>query len=142
MEHLIDPTYLTEQTEKMVSSLSEAKPDENFVEFASATFYDRLDANILRYRVYGPYWWALKDVLRRQDYDVGSEDNADLASTYKGATDAETLVAAELFYKDNGNQVTVDNTRWTLDKRKDDYILYDSDMEERRSITDSSFAEF
>ena len=45
--------------------------------------------------MYGVYWWALKDVLRRQGYDVGDVTDVDMAGKYKGANDDETIVAAD-----------------------------------------------
>lgn len=138
MNYLFDKDDLAERTQSAIDSLASSKPNADFTEFAASVIYQRLKTNIQRYRVYGPYWWALKDVLRRLDYDMGSEHDNDIASLYRGDNDAQTIVAADTFYLDMSNQVTVDNTKWTLFDRKDDYTLYDSDMEDRASITDSS----
>ena len=138
MNYLLDPKFLSDKTDEMKASLAKNKPGQDFTKYAAETIYQRLSDNIKRYRVYGAYWWALKDVLRRQGYDVGNDTDAAIESEYKGADDAQTIVAADLFYLDQSNKVTVDNNRWTLDSRKPDYILYDSDMEERSSIKESS----
>tara|TARA_B100000530_G_scaffold309310_1_gene235045 strand:- start:53181 stop:53609 length:429 start_codon:yes stop_codon:yes gene_type:complete len=139
MNYLYDPDFLSRKTAATKRSLAENQPNADFVEFAAGVIYDRLKKNIQRYRVYGMYWWALKDVLARQGYDMGAETDDDMAALYKGADDAETLVAADLFYLDMSSQKPVDNNRWTIDNRRDDYVLYDADMEERNRITDSSF---
>lgn len=141
MNYLFDPEFLTTKTLATQKSLAKNKPDADLTEFAAGIIYDRLKKDIQRYRVYGVYWWAIKDVMARLDYDMGDETNEELASLYRGANDAETLVAADMFYLDMSNKVTVDNNRWTPDNRKPDYVLYDADMEERNSITDSSFVD-
>ena len=138
MNYLFEPDFLTRKTTATKQSLAENHPMVDFVEFAAGVIYERLKVNIQRYRVYGMYWWALKDVLARQGYDMGAETDEDIASIYKGADDAETLVAADLFYLDMSNKTLVDNNRWSIDNRRDDYVLYDADMEQRNSITDSS----
>lgn len=139
MNYLLDPDFLTGKTKDARKALVKNKPDGRLEEVGAAAIYARLKTNIKRYRVYGPYWWALKDILRRQDYNVGAENDADMAAKYKGADDAETIVAADLFYLDMSDKVAVDNNSWTLDNRKPDYILYDADMEERDSITESLY---
>lgn len=139
MNYVFETDFLTRKTTATKRSLAKSRPSADFVDFAAGVIYDRLKSNIQRYRVYGVYWWALKDVLARQGYDMGVETDKDMASLYKGGDDAETLVAADLFYLDMSNKKPVDNNRWTIDNRRDDYILYDADMEERNSITDSSF---
>lgn len=136
--YLFEPEFLTEKTDDTKKALAVNKPNADFTEFAASVFYDRLKTNIERYRVYGVYWWALKDVLRRQGYDVGDETDVDMVDWYKGATDEETLVAADLFYLDMSNKVMVDNTSWTIENGQPDYVLYDADMERRGSITQSS----
>jgi hypothetical protein len=140
MNYLYNEHFLAKETETKKAALASNKPEANFTEFAASVIFDRLKSNIQRYRVYGPYWWALKDVLRRMDYNVGDETDSDMAGKYCGANDAETLVAADLFYLDMSGSKPVTNQAWTLDNRKPDYVLYDSDMEERASVADSTLA--
>ncbi|MBE0440637.1 hypothetical protein EI164_00900 [Psychrobacter sp. FME13] len=140
MNYLFDKDDLADRTQAAIKSLAKNKPDANFTEFAASVIFDRLKSNIQRYRVYGPYWWALKDVLRRMDYNVGDETDSDMAGKYCGSSDAETLVAADAFYLDMSKTKPVNNNTWTLDDRKPDYVLYDSDMEERASVADSTLA--
>lgn len=138
MNYLFDKDDLADRTQAAIKSIAKNKPDANFTEFAASVIFDRLKSNIQRYRVYGPYWWALKDVLRRMDYNVGDETDSDMAGKYCGSSDAETLVAADAFYLDMSKTKPVNNNTWTLDDRKRDYVLYDSDMEERTSVADST----
>lgn len=136
MYYLFDPEELAREADAKRQSLKANKPDASFTEFAAGILYERLKTNIQRYRVYGMYWWALKDVLRRQGYNVGDETDDEIMDVYKGANDDETMIAADLFYLDMSTKTLVDNNRWTIDSRKADYVLYDADMEERASITD------
>lgn len=140
MNYLFNKDDLVGRTKTAKEALASNKPDVNFTDFAASVMFDRLKSNIQRYRVYGPYWWALKDVLRRLDYNVGDETDSEMAGKYCGADDAETLVAADLFYLDMSKTKPVNNNTWTLDDRKPDYVLYDSDMEERASVADSTLA--
>lgn len=139
MYYQFDPQQLTKKTAQMKANLAKNQPNADFVEYASSVIYDRLKKNILHYRQYGMYWWALKDVLRRQDYNVGDETDERIMQAYKGKDDAETLVAADMFYEDMAGKVTADNLDWTLEKNKPDYRLFDEDMEMRPSITDLIF---
>ena len=138
MNYLFDRDFLSTKTLATKKALAKNQPLANFTEFAGGVIYDRLKYDIQRYRVYGPYWWALKGVLSRQGYDMGSEMDDKLADKYKGGNDDETLVAADQFYLDMSRTKPVDNNSWTLDGRRADYVLFDADMEERNSITDSS----
>jgi len=140
MNYLFDPELLAKKTAANKKSLADNQPEADFVEFAAGVIYDRLKKDIQCYRVYGVYWWALKDVLARQGYDMGAETEDSIAGTYKGDNDAETIVAADMFYFEMSDQVTVDNTKWTTDNRKPDYVLYDADMEERNDVTESTLS--
>ncbi|CAN5294095.1 hypothetical protein BH10PSE16_BH10PSE16_00740 [soil metagenome] len=59
------------------------------------------------YRRFGPYWWAVKAVLKNNGVDLGTEDCDWLRDEYavkspKGAIDQEsTLLAAWIFAEDN-----------------------------------------
>ena len=48
---------------------------------------------------FGLYWWALKDVLMRNDdlLDIGNETNKVVGGIYKGDTDIDTLILAFIF---------------------------------------------
>ncbi len=136
INYQIDPALLTQATAEKAASLAANNPGVDFTTFAAGVIYARLKNNIQHYRVYGPYWWALKAVLRRQGYNVGNESDEYLEPHYSGATDTETITAADMFYEDMAGKVLVTNNSWQLHPQKEDYILYDSDMEERRSVTD------
>lgn len=135
MYYQFNPQYLADKTAETQASLAQNKPDADFVEFAADVIYQRLKKNIRHYRQYGPYWWALKDVLRRQDYNVGDETDSYIERIYRGIDDAQTIVAADMFYEDMASMVTADNMDWQLSDTEE-YRLWDEDMELRLSVTD------
>lgn len=57
----------------------------------------RLKKDPMRYRDYGPYWWAIKALLRGTVISYGSCDNPIMREAYKGDLPVETLVMAEAF---------------------------------------------
>lgn len=131
----IDSQKVADKTTEMKASLAQIQPGADFVEYAAGVIYDRLKNNIGHYRQYGPYWWALKDVLRRQDYNVGDETDSEIVSRFKGRDDAQTLVAADMFYEDTSRLYSSNNMDWPIEYNKPDYRLFDEDMELRPSIT-------
>lgn len=137
MYYQFNPQTLADKTAQMKASLAKNQPNADFVEYASSVIYDRLKKNIQHYRQYGMYWWALKDVLYRQgNINLGTESDEHIKQAYRGKTDAETLVAADMFYEDMAGKYAKDNMDWSLERNMPDYRLYDEDMEMRPSITD------
>lgn len=134
--YIIDPQFLADETAQKISNLSKNKPGADFVEFASGIIYDRLKKDILHYRAYGVYWWALKNTLRSQGYNVGDETDEIMLEVYNGRDDAKNIVAADTFFQDQASIVIKGNTRWMLDRQGNEYVLYDSDMETRASVDD------
>lgn len=135
MEYLFDKDQIQQKVAELSATLDGGENIDAFVAQAAGVIYNRLKDNIQHYRQYGVYWWALKDVLRRQDYNMGDETNADIERQYKGDNDAQTLVMADTFYLKESATHSIDNMDWTIDKEKD-YRLFDEDMEMRSSITD------
>lgn len=77
------------------------------------------------YRRFGPYWWAVKAVLKNNGVDLGAEDCDWLRDEYaiklpKGAIDQEsTLLAAWIFAEDNTfhpeTEFEIDDQAWIID---------------------------
>lgn len=57
----------------------------------------RLQHKPALYIEFGPYWWALKQVLNDSGQDLGEHGAPLVASVYKGSSLIETLVMAEAF---------------------------------------------
>lgn len=106
----------------------------DFVEFACHALAENIKSKPIRYRGYGMYWWALKELLIKYGYDFGiagfgSSDDKDMANRYRMATDEETIVAADTFWY----EMVRTNVRGNRDYRLENgelYSLYDDDMEQ------------
>ncbi len=90
----------------------------------------RLAKDPLRYRDYGPYWWAVKRMMAAADHAMGEQFDPVVAAEYVGRADSETLVMAEMFRDENLMTRPVGSNVFTLAEGSD-YILFDSDMETR-----------
>ena len=89
----------------------------------------RLQLDRLRYRDYGPMWWAVKDVLRQAGHPVGDESEPELVRLFSGATPAHTLVWAGAFRAQNLRTHAVGTSRFVVSRDGDAYDLFDPDME-------------
>ena len=69
----------------------------SFEDNAVRVIAQRLQQHPARYIEFGPYWWALKQVLIDAGHDLGEEGAPLVASVYRGASAIETLVMAEAF---------------------------------------------
>lgn len=115
--------------EKSASVRENAGPDD-LLGYGLGVVGRRLKANPLRYREYGPYWWALKRVMIDAEYNIGDEFDPVVAAEYAGSSPVETLVAAELFRDDYRATWPVGTNRFDLGEGID-YVLFDADMEAR-----------
>ena len=84
-----------------------------------------------RYLDYGPYWWALKDVLTRAGYDYGNEGDPVLVQAYRGTSDMQTMVMADQFRTEFLEENQVGTCKFRLDAEGGEYILFDADMVQR-----------
>lgn len=73
------------------------------------------------YVAYGPYWPALKDIFLKQGLLTGTPySDRDMAASYCGATDEETIVMAEMFrdgylsFRDGDGTYCYDGNSWSL----------------------------
>jgi len=91
---------------------------------------ENLEKNPRRYLAFGPYWWALKELLIRHGRALGETMDYEIAREYRGGTDYQTLVIAEQFSEFYHANYFVGANSWHLDPDAvDDYILYDPDYE-------------
>lgn len=98
--------------------------------FGASVVVQRLKKDPRRYLDYGPYWPALKDVLRRAGYDFGSESVPMVAAAYKGDADVETLIMADEFRNMNLAKNMVYTNQFMLDGDEGQFwTLFDGDME-------------
>lgn len=97
-----------------------------------SSFAKRLAADHRRYRDYGPYWWALKDVMSRSGHALGDQSDPLVMAQYIGQDDLQTLWMANEFRERYfiGGAMAAYNERFALGvDGEPDYILWDADME-------------
>ncbi|ENV00350.1 hypothetical protein [Acinetobacter variabilis] len=99
-EHLFNKAYIDEVAANAAASLKANRGFSNFEGFAAGVIQRRLEKDPARYLDYGVYWPALKEVLRKHDFDCGSPVYPLLAEVYRGDTDLQTIVMADEFRKD------------------------------------------
>jgi hypothetical protein len=92
----------------------------------------RVKKDPMRYRDYGPYWWAIKALLRNISVSLGSNDDPILRDFYTGKTPLETLICAEKFRDDYLKTYFKYNNQFILNINSGDLIeIVDGDMESR-----------
>ncbi len=134
-EYKLDPEKLAELTEETKARFCKRNPPNKFVEHGCSVFWWHLEQAISRYRQFGVYWWAVKDLLRRHGYNVGDETDEEMIQEYCGANDEQTIVLADLFMKEVASQYVYGNQDYPINETET-YTLYDEDMEGRPSVKD------
>jgi len=90
----------------------------------------RLSHDPLRYRDYGPYWWAIKKILRQYTYSVGEQHGPEIIEQcYCGAHDEATLLMAELFREDYLRTQFIGTNCFMLNEEGESWECFDEDME-------------
>jgi hypothetical protein len=83
-----------------------------------------------RYTDYGPYWFALKDVLNRNGQSLGDVTDSEIAAEYRGKSDLETIIMADMFREMNLALNPIGTVKYQLDGYSgEDWVLRDQDME-------------
>ena len=108
-----------------------------FEQFACYAIATNIKAKPIRYRGYGPYWWALKRVLIENGYDFGvlnfgKNDSYDkeLAALYSGQDNEQTIALADAFWHQMAATVVQGTNQFTIDDSTgESFTLYDEDME-------------
>ena len=120
------------------STLAEAKANlqkrrggVDFVQNAVRIYKDRLSKYGIRYRDYGPYWPALKNILIAHGVTrYGGAVYPDIAAEYRGENDAETIMMAEEFREWYLESCFIGFNRYQLtDSVDEEWVLIDSEAE-------------
>lgn len=129
-EHRYAANEIAALAAKKYETLKKNKGFSDFLGFANGVIAKRLERDLTSYRQYGPWWWGLKDVLRRSGRDYGSVADPVVREAYSFAGDAETLVAADAFRDWYLSTQFLGTARFYLDQNSGDhYDLWDDDME-------------
>lgn len=130
-EYKFNPEWIKQETEKAQATLKEVTGRTDFVKHACEIIQERLKKDPKCYLAYGPYWWALKQILNANGANIGSMMDSGIAKEYRGETDEETIMMAEKFREDYYQQFFDGNNQFDLDPEDDEapWILRDPDCE-------------
>lgn len=131
-EHRFSRDQMQAAAGQLAANLLTKHGREDFLAFAAGVIAGRLEKDRAAYRWYGPWWWSLKEVLRRAGYDYGQQSDPMVRRAYGFAGDVETLVAADTFRNWYMATQFIGNNRFLLDPATaEHYDLWDADMETR-----------
>lgn len=131
-EHLFNKDEIKALARQRAAALKENRGFSDFPAFALGVVERRLAKAPLRYRDYGPYWWALKALLIDSGRELGERDDPMVRAAYQGETPAETIVMADEFRTRYLATQAVGTGQFILDgDTGDTYTLEDEDMESR-----------
>lgn len=132
-EYLFDPEWVAQEVAIKRANLKANKGDDvDLLKFGLQVVANRLKKDPMRCRDYGPYWWALKAILRVGGYRYGSADDPLLKAVYVGGKPVETLVMAEAFRDDYLATHLRYANEFVLDSESAELVqIIDPDMEGR-----------
>ena len=130
-QYIFDADAIQEVAVQSAASLKANRGFSDFEAFAVGVIKKRLDKDPMRYRDYGMYWAALKEVLRKHGFDYGSQVYPMVGEFYRGKNDTQTVVMADEFRKFYLANWAVGTNQFVLDEDSPEFIiLIDDDMEQ------------
>ena len=100
--------------------------------YALGVFWRRLQREPGRYRDYGPYWWAVKSLLRNAGFPVDDETDPVVEAAYRGSTPEATIIMADAFRDGYLATQSVGTAIFQLSEDEVPYVLEDSGMDALR----------
>lgn len=129
-EYKFDKEMLKALVAERSANLRANRGFSNLLAFGLGVVAERLSKDARRYRDYGPYWPALKEVMNANGYNLGSQSDPLISRAYRGETDEETLIMADEFRTMYLKSNIVYANQFMLDAGSGEFwTLYDSDME-------------
>lgn len=130
-EYKFDPAYVAAQVEQKSAGLKANLGYSNLLGYGLGVVANRLKKNPKRYRDYGPYWWALKALLRDTGVLDGKQTDPLVEAEYRYEMPVQTLIAADLFRDDYLKRYFVGSNEFVLNSSQPEiYVLFDPDMEQ------------
>lgn len=123
------PAALRARVAKMRANLLKNRGTEDFLGFGLSVVSRRLTQDRKRYLDYGPYWWALKDLMCQSGYSLGDMRDPVIASHYRGTTAEETMIAADAYREIYLATYFLGTCDFHLSEGEPAYVLSDPDME-------------
>lgn len=131
-EHKFSPDYIAGLVIERSENLKKNTGESDLLGFGLKVIYQRLSKSPLRYLDYGPYWWALKDLLRDNGYYVGDQTDPLVSREYRGADALGTLISADEFRTDYLATQMIGANKYILKRYEPEwYVLFDADFEGR-----------
>ena len=129
-EYKFDKEMLKALVAERAANLRANRGFSNLLRFGLGVVADRLRVDQLRYRDYGPWWPALKQIMNAAGYNLGSQTDPLIAKDYRGESDVETLIAADEFRTEYLRTQMIYTNKFMLDGESGEFwTLYDQDME-------------
>lgn len=131
-EYKFSPEYIAQVVQERKAGLKANKGLSDLLGFGLSVVVQRLAKAPHRYVDYGPYWWALKEVMRKNGYQTGEQSDPLVANEYRGVDDLSTVIAADEFRSQQLAAQMVGGNQFVLVANDPDwYVLFDADMEGR-----------
>lgn len=131
-EHKFSADYIAQLVAQRRQGLKANRGLSDLLGFGLEVVAKRLSASPHRYVDYGPYWWALKEVMRKNGYQTGEQSDPLVANEYRGVDDLSTVIAADEFRSQQLATQMVGSNQFVLVANDPDwYVLFDADMEGR-----------
>ena len=129
-QYLFDRDAIQEAVKQSTDNLKANKGFSDLEGYAIGVIKHRLDKDPSRYKDYGMYWAALKEVLRKHGYDYGSPILPMIRTIYCGESDIATVVMADEFRKFYLSNWAIGTSQFILDPEDPIYIdCVDDEME-------------
>lgn len=129
-EYLFDKDVISDIIHERKKSLVSNRGFSNLLAFGLGVIAERLSKDRLRYRDYGPYWWALKEVMNANGYSLGDQSDPLIKKAYHGESDIETMIMADEFRTEYLKSQMIHSNQFMLDSESGEFwTLFDSDME-------------
>ncbi|MBY0475378.1 MAG: hypothetical protein K2Q13_10025 [Nitrosomonas sp.] len=129
-EYLFDADVISDIIHERKKNLVANRGFSNLLAFGLGVIAERLGKDRLRYRDYGPYWWALKDVMNANGYRLGDQSDPLIKNVYHGDNDIETMIMADEFRTEYLKSQMIHSNQFMLDSESGEFwTIFDIDME-------------
>jgi len=129
-EYKYDNDTIAALAETRAANLRANRGFSSLLTFGLSVIAQRLQQDPRRYRDYGPWWPALKEVMNRNGYNLGQQSDPIIARAYRFDADVQTLVAADEFRTAYLKTHIVYTNQFLLDAGSAEFwTLFDEDME-------------
>lgn len=130
INYIFDDEPIKDKVQQSKDNLLKNKGETDLEGYAVGVISRRLKSNFMRYRDYGMYWPALKEVMRKHGYDYGEPYLPELAAVYCGADDLQTVVMSDEFRNYYLENFIIGSHEYTLDPDSFDMVsIIDTDIE-------------